>query len=137
MDFARISEEHREELIKAASAAMENAWCPYSRFSVGAAILMSDGEIVTGCNVENSSFGLTNCAERTAVFSAITKGYGSGDFLSIVVRTQGAEPSSPCGACRQVLSEFFSGDAVVVAVGDGGKSMTWTVKELLPDGFRL
>lgn len=137
MDFARISEEHREELIKAASAAMKNSWSPYSRFSVGAAILMSDGEIVTGCNVENSSFGLTNCAERTAVFSAITKGYGTGDFLSILIRTQGDEPSSPCGACRQVLSEFFSGDVVVVAVGDGGKSMTWTVKELLPDGFRL
>ncbi len=127
----------RDKLIEAATSAMGRAWCPYSKFAVGAAILMSDGEIITGCNVENSSFGLTNCAERTAVFTAVSRGYGRGDFIGIVVRAGGDRASSPCGACRQVLSEFFDPEAPVLAVCDKDHHMTWTVKELLPDGFRL
>lgn len=127
----------RDKLIEAATKAMGLAWCPYSDFAVGAAVLMSDGEIVTGCNVENSSFGLTNCAERTAVFTAVSRGYRVGDFVGIVVRAGGDRASSPCGACRQVLAEFFDPEAPVLAVCDGDHSMIWTVKELLPDGFRL
>lgn len=130
-------EASRERLIEAATVAMGRAWCPYSKFPVGAAILMSDGEIVIGCNVENSSFGLTNCAERSAIFSALSKGYGIGDFVGIVVRADGKRASSPCGACRQVISEFFDGDAPVMSVCDKGHFTVWTAKELLPDGFRL
>ena len=96
----------REKLIEAATSAMGMAWCPYSKFAVGAAILMSDGEIITGCNVENSSFGLTNCAERTAVFTAISRGYGRGDFIGIVVRAGETGLAPPVGPVARFCPSF-------------------------------
>lgn len=124
-------------LAKAASEASTRSWSPYSGFPVGAAILMADGEILSGCNVENSSFGLTNCAERTAVFSAVASGYRRGDFVALAIFTPGNKANSPCGACRQVLAEFFDPSSEVRAFCDGSDELRWTVEGLLPDGFSL
>jgi cytidine deaminase len=100
-------------LYRIAHNAARNAYAPYSRFPVGAALLTGDGEIITGVNVENRSFGLTNCAERTAVFTALTKGYKT--FAALAVATPAsASPVAPCGACRQVLSEFAPPEIPVV-----------------------
>src|SRR5712671_2744950 len=104
---------NQADLLQLARAAQQQAHAPYSKFNVGAAVLLDNGEIFSGCNVENASYGLTNCAERTAIFSAVAQ---SGPALNIqeivVVNDQGA-PSSPCGACRQVIYEFGP-DAIVV-----------------------
>ena len=125
----------REKLLQAARKAMRNAYAPYSQFRVGAAFLSSKGEIFAGCNVENASYGMTNCAERTAIFAAIAK---SGPKLNIraiaVVNDQGV-PCSPCGACRQVIYEFGP-DAVVYFQGSKGWKEAH-ITELLPEGFRL
>jgi len=124
-----------QRLLRAARKAMQHAYAPYSQFRVGAALLTSDGKIVTGCNVENASYGMTNCAERTAIFSAIAH---SGPKLNIraiaVVNDQGM-PCSPCGACRQVIYEFGPDATVFFQSANGWKSSHIT--ELLPEGFRL
>jgi len=102
-----------ENLFKKALEAAKNAYAPYSNFHVGAAILLKDGSIVTGVNVENRSYGLTNCAERTAIFKAVSE--GKTDFKAIAIATPDADyPVSPCGACRQVISEFMGGDTLVI-----------------------
>ena len=102
-----------ENLFKKALEAAKNAYAPYSNFHVGAAILLKDGSIVTGVNVENRSYGLTNCAERTAIFKAVSE--GKTDFKAIAIATHDADyPVSPCGACRQVISEFMGGDTLVI-----------------------
>jgi cytidine deaminase len=102
-----------EKLLKAALDIRENAYVPYSKFHVGAAILLPDDTIQTGINIENRSFGATNCAERTALFSAIEKGYKT--FKAIAVATPDADyPVAPCGICRQVLTEFAPGNTPVV-----------------------
>ncbi|HLO04276.1 MAG TPA: cytidine deaminase [Symbiobacteriaceae bacterium] len=121
------------ELIAAAKAAREKAYVPYSHFPVGAALLTADGHLFTGCNVENASFGLTNCAERTAVFKMVSEGYQKITAIAIVGDTDG--PVSPCGACRQVLSEFGS-DATVYLTNLKGDVHRTTVGELLPGFFR-
>lgn len=114
---------------------MKRAHAPYSQFKVGAAMLTSKGEVFTGCNVENASYGLSNCAERTAIFSAVAK---SGPGLNIraiaVVNDQGV-PCSPCGACRQVIYEFGPDATVFFQTSKGWKESHIT--ELLPEGFRL
>lgn len=114
---------------------MKNAHAPYSHFRVGAALVTSKGAVYSGCNVENASYGLTNCAERTAIFSAVAK---SGPALNIraiaVVNDQGV-PCSPCGACRQVIYEFGPSAIVVFQSSKGWKESHIT--ELLPEGFRL
>jgi cytidine deaminase len=125
-------EEIYENLIKAATQARESAYAPYSRFKVGAALLARDGRVFTGSNVENLSFGLTNCAERTAVFTAVTLGVRL--FKGLAVVTAGTEPVTPCGACRQVLSEFAP-DLWVVCATTGGKRKLFYLSELLPHGF--
>ena len=119
-----------DALIDAARAVRLKAYAPYSRFLVGAAIEAEDGRIFTGCNVENASYGLTNCAERVAVGSAVSA--GARGFKRIVVATEADPPSAPCGACRQVLAEF--GDLAVDAVSPGGKR-SWRLAELLPASF--
>ncbi len=129
------SVEEMEKLLESASEVAKRAWCPYSHFPVGAAILMRDGRVVVGCNVENASYGLSNCAERTAVFSAVALGYGRGDFIALAIYTPGKTANSPCGACRQVLAEFFDSRSPVWSCCDGDDRMEWTVKGLLPDGF--
>jgi len=129
-----LREEERERLLKEARLAAENAYAPYSRFPVGAALLTEDGNLVRGCNVENASYGLSICAERNAVFAAVTE-EGSGMRIRgmAVVAPRGAAP--PCGACRQVLAEFGL-DAVVIYNYDD-RQTTRTVRELLPDAFQL
>lgn len=121
-----------DDLLKAAKDAFRNAYIPYSRFGVGAALRAEDGTVFAGANVENASFGLTRCAEQSAVQAMATAGARS--FSQVVVYTQSDEPSSPCGACRQVLHEF-SPDAEVFLVNHKGQVVTTTVSGLLPGAF--
>ena len=121
-------------LVDAATSARQHAYAPYSNYSVGAALLLSDGSVVAGCNVENASFGLTICAERAAVCSAIVA--GNRTIHACVVVT--ADGGAPCGACRQVLSEFHDDEhpMEIVAVTSAGEIVMNTyLRELLPQGF--
>ena len=119
-------------LEKAARTAAKKSYSPYSKFPVGAAILCGSGKIYTGCNVENASYGLCNCAERTALFSAVAT--GERVVRAVVVYTPTPTPSSPCGACRQVINEFGP-DAVVISVCDGPDRIETTLSALLPAAF--
>lgn len=125
-----ISDEQRAALIQAALAVRAKAYAPYSNYPVGAALLMEDGSIITGVNVENASYGLSMCAERTAVFKAVSQGYQR--LLAVAVATDNA--GSPCGACRQVLTEF-AGDVPVYLVDGVGNGRDTTLYALLPDHF--
>ncbi|HEX7024028.1 MAG TPA: cytidine deaminase [Gemmatimonadales bacterium] len=120
-----------DRLVEAARAAQEHAYCPYSRYRVGAALEAEDGTVFTGCNVENASYGLTVCAERAAVVAAVSAGVRR--FRRIVVASDSEPPAPPCGACRQVLAEFGS-EIAVESVGPT-QSRRWTLRELLPDAF--
>ena len=131
--------EQQDALVEAALAARERAYAPYSRFRVGAAILTGTGEIVAGCNVENVSYGLTNCAERTAVFAARAAGklgdpHEGPAIVAVAVVADTAVPPSPCGACRQVLHEFGPGCLVVMANLRGDRRVA-PLAALLPDAF--
>jgi len=121
------------ELVALARQARENAYAPYSKFPVGAALLGRSGRVFTGCNVENASYPLCICAERTAVGKAISEGERS--FVAIAVVT--ATGATPCGACRQVLREFGgpAGDLRVIVADTAGNACTFTIAELLPAGF--
>jgi cytidine deaminase len=120
-----------DALFEAAMKASQNSYSPYSHFRVGAAILCEDGTVITGANVENRSYGLTNCAERSAVFAAVSA--GKRDFKAIAIATPDADyPVSPCGACRQVLSEFFSGSAPLQFGNAKDSRTTTTIAELFP-----
>jgi len=125
----------RTRLLAAARKAMKNAYAPFSRFEVGAAILTANGDVFSGCNVENSSYGMTNCAERTAIFSAVAQEGPKLQILAIAVTTPGNVVCSPCGACRQVIYEFGP-DAVVFYQSRNGPKESH-ITELLPEGFRL
>lgn len=122
------------ELRSVAVRAMENAYAPYSGFRVGAALEASDGRVFGGCNVENSSYPVTVCAERTAIGAAITAGARS--FIRVYIVSSGMSAASPCGACRQALAEFGL-DLEVVSEGQGGEVATWSLRELLPHAFML
>ena len=119
-----------EALILQAKEAMKNAYAPYSQFRVGAALLAKDGSVFTGCNVENASYGATNCAERTAVFKAVSEGYR--EFEKIAIVASSGDYASPC---RQVLAEFMPEGKVLLYSEQKGM-VTYTVRELLPMGFR-
>ncbi len=121
------------ELIEAATAARANAYVPYSHFAVGAAVRTADGQIFAGCNIENASYGLTNCAERTALFTAVAAGHQ--DIVAMAIIGQTAGPISPCGACRQVISEFLPQTAPVYLTNLNGNCLTTTVQALLPQAF--
>jgi len=123
-----------DKLIAEAKMAREKAYAPYSNFKVGAAVLTSDGKIFTGCNVENSSYGLSICAERIAMFNAVSSGYK--EFTEIAVVTDSEPPSSPCGACRQVIFEFGD-DIEVIMANLKGDTKKMTINELLKDGFKI
>jgi len=123
----------KTELAEAAAKAALNAYSPYSGFKVGAAIMTESGEIFIGCNVENSSYGLTVCAERIALFNAITAGHQK--FSEIVIYTDTDKPFYPCGACRQVLAEFNPQLEVSVIWKNGKETMK--LQDLLPNQFRL
>ena len=120
-----------EELIASASAARQQAYCPYSRFKVGAAIEGTGGQVYAGCNVENISYGLTVCAERVAAFSAVCAGERSWRALAIVSE----DSSPPCGACRQVLAEFAGPEFPLYVARPDGSYRRWTLGELLPHPF--
>ena len=122
----------REELIAAAIEARRFAYAPYSRFAVGAVVVAGSGRVYTGCNVENASFSHTCCAERTAVFKAISEGETA--ILRVAIVTDTHPPASPCGSCRQVIHEFGP-DAEVTCANLDGDAYTMSVAELLPAGF--
>ncbi|MGZ4163243.1 MAG: cytidine deaminase [Tumebacillaceae bacterium] len=124
----------QQQLIEQAKQARELAYVPYSKFPVGAALLIEGGEVVTGCNIENASFGLSNCAERTAVFKAVSAGKKQIKQVAIIADTEG--PVSPCGACRQVLAEFCDPDTPVVLTNMKQDILETTVGKLLPGAFR-
>ena len=126
-----------DELMAQAAAARDKAYAPYSNFRVGAAVLAADGRMFGGCNVENASYGLCNCAERTALFSAIAAGVAVNTIERIAVIGDTPRPISPCGACRQVMFEL-GGPQLRVVLGNlqGARQLT-TADELLPGGFRL
>ncbi len=122
------------QLVAAAEEVAKNAYAPASGFHVGAAVLSDDGEVYTGCNVENKSFGLTVCAERNAVARAVAS--GARKIIAVAVWTPLEEPAAPCGACRQVLSEFGP-EMTVVLVGKRGVHSETKLSELLPMPFRF
>lgn len=123
-----------ERLLKAAKDVLKNAYVKYSNFPVAAALLLDDDTIITGVNVENASFGLTNCAERTALFTAYTQGYRKENIKEILITTAKTHLVSPCGACRQVLSELMPKTALV-HMHHGGTITTVKNEELLPLAF--
>ena len=111
------------------------SYSPYSKFKVGAAVIGEEGEIFGGCNVENASYGLTQCAERNAISAAIAGGLRAGTLMFLVVYTPGEHVCPPCGACRQVMHEMMAEDSQVISCCDGDMYKTWTRKEYLPDPF--
>lgn len=119
-------------LVKKARQAMVHAYVPYSKFRVGAALLSADGRVFTGCNVENASYGLSMCAERNVLAKAVSEGYRDFEAIAIVADTK--EPIRPCGACRQVLSEFSPRMRVIMARGTGGNTVV-RLDHLLPASF--
>ena len=126
-----MTEQEIQNLIDRAIVAREKTYSPYSHFGVGAAILCEDGTIYEGCNIENASYGLTNCAERTAVFKAVSEGHTKFKALAVVADTEG--PCAPCGACRQVVAEF---KIPIIIMGNlMGNVKIVTIEELLPFSF--
>lgn len=120
------------ELCEAARGMLERAYVPYSHFPVGAALECEDGTVFTGCNVENAAYGPSNCAERTAVFKAVSEGYRA--FRRIAIAADTEDFCAPCGVCRQVLHEFAP-DLEVILVNNRGETRTLTLPELLPHSF--
>ena len=120
-----------QKLMDCAIKARENAYSPYSHFAVGAALLCEDGTLYEGCNIENASYGLTNCAERTAIFKAVSEGHTKFKALAVVADTEG--PCAPCGACRQVMAEF---KIPLIIMGNlMGNIKIVTIEELVPFSF--
>ncbi len=128
-----LSSESLALMITKAKQAYDNAHAPYSKFHVGAASITKDGTIYAGCNVENASYGLTICAERNSIGGAVVNGHK--DLQAIVIYTEEEKLTPPCGACRQVIREFFPSDASVIATNHLGNQKHWTVEQLLPDAF--
>jgi cytidine deaminase len=135
MPKTTLSATVRKNLDKAAAKVMHNAHAPYSNFHVGAAILLSNGKIFAGCNVENASYGMSNCAERTAIFSAVAELGPKIEIRAVAVTNDHGVACSPCGACRQVIYEFGP-DATIFFQGARGPKQAH-ITELLPEGFRL
>ena len=129
MSTKLVLNEKRQSLMKDAIFAQEKAYSPYSKFKVGAALLTKDGKIFTGCNIENVSYGMTICAERTAIFKAVSEGHT--DFEAIAVSASSDESIYPCGACRQVLAEFSPNIEIFV----NHDEKNYTLMDLLPKSF--
>ena len=121
------------ELIDLAVETSKKAYVPYSHFPIGAVLVAKNGQIFTGVNIENASFGLTNCGERTAIFKAISEGVT--EFEELIVYGETQKPVSPCGACRQVMAEFFPQNLKVTLVAKDKSTVVMTVRELLPYSF--
>jgi cytidine deaminase len=124
-----------QKLIEEASAAKNGAYVPYSHFRVGAALITSDGRVYTGCNIENSSFGATNCAERTAVFKAVSE-QGKIRIKKIAIVSDSEDYVYPCGICRQVLAEFADDDMEIICTKSDGSYKVITLGDMLPNAFR-
>ncbi len=122
-------------LYKVASESAEKAYAPYSNFKVGAALLSKSGDVFSGCNIENASYSLTCCAERVAIFKAVSRGVT--EFKTIVITSNTPEPISPCGACRQVMSEFFDDSVIIVLTNNNQVKKELSIQELLPYSFNL
>jgi cytidine deaminase len=120
-------------LVEKAIEAREKAYVPYSKFKVGAALLTENDQVFLGCNVENASYGLTNCAERTAIFKAVSEGEKKIKAIAVVGDTEG--PISPCGACRQVIAEFCDKDTKIILANLKGDIAETTIQEILPGYF--
>jgi cytidine deaminase len=135
MSKTKPTSEMRKQLLAAARQAMKNAYAPYSKFKVGAAVLTTTGEIFPGCNVENASYGVTNCAERTAIFSAVAHSGPKIEIEAIAIVNDHNAPCAPCGACRQVIYEFGPRASVIFRGAKDTKQRPIT--DLLPEGFRL
>lgn len=129
--FGSLTPTIKENLVKEAQAARLRAYAPYSKYLVGAALLTSDGEIISGCNVENASYGMTNCAERSAVFAAVSQGKRDFDAMVVVTKDGGA----PCGGCRQVLNEFNPHIVILLADEKGNIKQETTLNTLLVGAF--
>jgi len=133
-----VSENTIKELIQAALAARENAYSPYSHYQVGAALLTESGTVFQGCNIENASYGATNCAERTAIFKAVSEGEYCFRAIAITGGLEGQKPEDyayPCGICRQVISEFAGKDFSIIIAKSIEEYEVYTLAELLPAGF--
>ena len=133
-----------DELVQKAIEMTKMSYVPYSHFHVGAALLDKNGKIWTGCNIENATYGATNCAERTAIFKAVSEGVRDFEAIAIVGGPEGADGSPgleefcpPCGICRQVLSEFCSKDFKIILANKKGEQKLFTLAELLPESFSL
>ena len=125
----------KEQLLDYALAARSNAYAPYSKFKVGAAILLYNDKVMTGCNIENASYGLCNCAERTALFKMISEGYTKDDVKMMVIVGDTEDPISPCGACRQVMDELLDKETLVILANIKRQTKEFKVKDLLPYSF--
>lgn len=124
-----------KQLMDKAKEASKMSYSPFSRFAVGAALIAKSGKIYSGCNIENSSFGMTNCAERTAIFKAVSE--GEREILAIAIYSPNSDNCYPCGACRQVMFEFQGDDEVIVITEDCGRLDARKLSEFLPFGFRI
>ncbi|MBQ8786044.1 MAG: cytidine deaminase [Oscillospiraceae bacterium] len=122
------------ELLSIADKAMENAYAPYSKFKVGAALLCKDRTVFTGCNIENATYGATNCAERTAIFKAVSE--GQRDFEAIAIVSSSGDETFPCGICRQVMAEFAP-ELKIILRSSSGEETCYKLMELLPKTFTL
>ena len=131
-----LSAKERQILLQRARKAMKQAHAPYSNFRVGAALLTTKGKVFAGCNVENASYGMTNCAERTAIFTAVAQLGSKMEIRAVAVTNAQGVPCSPCGACRQVIYEFGP-TAIIIYRDKQGKIAQTPISELLPEGFRL
>lgn len=128
------SREWNQELVDRAYEAMKNAYAPYSGFQVGAALVTEEGMIFTGCNIENASYGATNCAERTAIFKAVSEGFHK--IVRIAIVSSSHKKTPPCGICRQVMAEFMEETGQIILADEKG-IYTYSVKEFLPESFAL
>ena len=129
-----ITKDEQEKLIKLATQALDNAYAPYSKFKVGAALLTEDGDTFTGGNIENISYGFTNCGERTAVFNMVSQKGPKAKIKAIAVTTEAGIACTPCGGCRQVILEFSTPETIIIHKGPQGY-VCKLAKELLPDAF--
>jgi cytidine deaminase len=132
---SRLSAGEKAQLLDGAQAATRNSYAPYSKFKVGSALLTAEGEIFLGCNVENASYGMSNCAERTAIFTAVAKTGPKMKIRAVAVMNDAGADCSPCGACRQVIYEFGPDAMVFFQRGQAWKQ--YHITKLLPGGFRL
>jgi cytidine deaminase len=126
-----------DELLAVALTAMRGAYCPYSSFAVGAAVLAEGGLVTGGCNVENVSLGLSSCAERNAIAAAVARGMRPGELKAVLIAADAAEPPLPCGACLQFIAEFAAPECEVLCCTAAGQCQRHMLSDLLPHPFRL